>query len=96
MLTGEQHSVDLPTDLSALQALAASTSAPAQAVAVNQAILAQAPEDVPALNRLGRAQQEIGHIKDAATTFGRVLVIDQKDPVARKHVLELAKKLRPG
>jgi Flp pilus assembly protein TadD len=88
------RSAELPEGLSALEALAASKLAPAQAIAVNQAILKQTPSDVRALNRLARAQRALGRRDEAAATFGRVLSIDRQNGVARKHLLELANEPR--
>jgi alkylated DNA nucleotide flippase Atl1 len=90
------YSSDLPMDIGDLQALAAIKLAPAQAVAVNLAILDRTPDDTRALTRLGRGQRALGLREDAVKAFARALSLDPKNDIARKHFLELAKELKPG
>jgi len=94
--TIERYSSDLPTDIGDLEALAADKLAPAQAVAVNLAILDQTPDDTRALTRLGRGQRALGLREDAVKAFARALSLDPKNDIARKHFVELAKELKAG
>ena len=94
--TIERYSSDLPADIGDLQALATDKLAPAQAVAVNLAILNEVPSDTRALTRLGRGQRALGLREDAVKTFARALSLDPNNDIARKHFVELAKELKAG
>jgi hypothetical protein len=69
--TIERYRSGLPADIGDLQALAAGKLAPAQAVAVNLAILDQRHDDTRALTRLGRGQRALGLRQDAVKAFAR-------------------------
>lgn len=86
----------MPADIGDLQALAADKLAPAQAVAVNLAILDQTPDDTRALTRLGRGQRALGLREDAVKAFARALSLDPNNAIARRHFVELAKELKAG
>src|SRR3954452_24298444 len=55
----------LPDDLSKLRRLAADATDPEEAVAINAAILRQAPDETVAMNRLGRAYEALGSLEQA-------------------------------
>jgi tetratricopeptide (TPR) repeat protein len=74
---------ELPDDLGQLQALAAETTLPEDAVAINSAIIQRAPDDVVALNRLGRAYDALGKLDLAESTFRAVIEIDPGNSIAR-------------
>ncbi len=64
-----------------------------EAVKVNLEILTVTPDDVDALNRLGRAYTELGRIEEARKTTEKVLKIDPFNSIAIKsqEKLKLAK-----
>lgn len=53
---------------------------------INTKLLAQNPEDIDCLNRLGKACLELGDTKKAATFFRKVLKINQYDGIAAKNL----------
>lgn len=55
-----------------------------EAVKVNLQIIKDTPDDVDALNRLGRAYAEVGEMTKAKTTAEKVLKIDSVNPIAVK------------
>ena len=55
-----------------------------KAVEVNKRILEIQPQDVTALNRLGRAYFELGKLNEARKTYKKVLVIDRFNQIANK------------
>jgi len=57
-----------------------------EAVEVNRAILALFPQDVHALNRLGRALAELGRYSEARSAFQRALEVDPSNSIARKNL----------
>jgi hypothetical protein len=74
---------DMPSELGALRDLAAQQTEPETAIAVNALILAQAPRDVLALNRLGRAYEALGATGQAQSTFRTVVTIDPINKIAK-------------
>lgn len=56
------------------------------AAELNEAILVQSPDDVPALNRLGLAYLQLGQESDAKKQFQRVLEIDKHNSIAHKQL----------
>ncbi len=66
-----------------------------KAIEINLKILEENPQDVDALNRLARAQAELGFITKARSTALKVLKIDPFNPIATKS-LEKWKKLKKG
>lgn len=63
------------------------------AVQVNNAILAIFPNDVDALNRLGKALSEVGRYGDAREAYRRALAVDSTNVIARRN-LDRLKALR--
>ena len=78
----EKRSAELPGDVDQLREIAAETTVPEEAIAVNAAIVALDPEDVVALNRLGRAHAELGQNAQAEAAFRDVLAVDPKNSIA--------------
>jgi tetratricopeptide (TPR) repeat protein len=62
----------------------------ADAVKVNQQVLEIFPEDTDALNRLGRAQMELGHYRDAREAYQKTVHLDPSNTIARKNLTRLA------
>ena len=91
----EGQIANLPRRLEDLLALARTETLSADAVAVNRAIIAHAPQDIPARNRLGRAYQELGLIEHARTAFQAVIRLDPGNLIATKRLQEL-RRTEPG
>lgn len=62
-----------------------------QAIIVNQQILTESPNHIPALNRLARAYAQTGNTERAIALYQQVLSLDKCNPVALKQC-ELLKK----
>jgi hypothetical protein len=60
------------------------------AVSANQQILEQSPNDVDALNRLGRALTELGRYPQAREAYGRAVKIDSFNTIAQRNLARLA------
>jgi len=60
-----------------------------QAVQANQQILKLFPKDVQALNRLGKAYQELGRHEEAAAAYEKCLEQQPSNGIARKRLTEL-------
>jgi hypothetical protein len=77
----ERRIATLPRRLEDLLVLAGAETLPADAVAVNRAILARLPQDIPAQNSLGPAYQKLGLLAHARAAFknGRPARPDQRD-----------------
>jgi tetratricopeptide (TPR) repeat protein len=72
----------LPDDVDELRNLASEAIDSEQMIAIDTSILEQIPTDVVALNRLGRAYQDIGLTSQARHAFQRVLEIDPSNRIA--------------
>ncbi len=88
-----QYLADLPEDLAALRDLAAGAT-PEQAIAINTQILEQAPGDVVALNRLGRAYESTGAHDRAVEAFRAVLEADPTNSIAARRLSDLDRNRR--
>jgi tetratricopeptide (TPR) repeat protein len=66
-----------------------------EAVDINLQILKRASKDIPSLNRLARAYTELGEIKKATSTAGKVIRIDPTNKIALR-ALEKIKGLKEG
>ena len=60
-----------------------------EAVAVNREIVSDHPDNVDALNRLGKSLLETGLIKDAINTFRNALNLSPNNPIAIKNLHKL-------
>jgi tetratricopeptide (TPR) repeat protein len=85
---------ELPADIAHLRELAVMTQDPEAAIAINEAIVSQVPQDIPALNRLGRAYAAIGATEEARKRFNDVIAIDPNNGIARRRLQELAARER--
>lgn len=56
------------------------------AVEYNLEILSESPQNIPALNRLGRAYTELGQKEAAKDAYDQVLKIDKYDTIATKNL----------
>jgi len=72
--------------LQALAIAAAKSGNWPSAVELNQQILAMAPQDISALNRLGMAYLQTGASKEAKQAFSQVLEIDKTNSIAKKQL----------
>lgn len=61
-----------------------------EAVAINQGILEVFPNDVEALNRLGRAYMELGNYHEAETAYRQTTDIDPYNAIAAKNLQRLS------
>jgi tetratricopeptide (TPR) repeat protein len=86
----ECHS-ELPEDVEQLRDLAAEATDPADAIAVNTAILQRAPDDVVAMNRLGRAYEAIGSLALAKETFQQAVAVDPDNAIAVGRLRDLVR-----
>ena len=59
------------------------------AVALNQKVLGTTPNDVTALNRLGKAQSELGRYGEAYASYERSLEFDPVNQIARRNLQRL-------
>ena len=60
-----------------------------EAAQLNREILEACPDNIQALNRLGKALIELGHMEDALQAFELALEIEPENPIAAKHVARL-------
>jgi tetratricopeptide (TPR) repeat protein len=90
----ERRIATLPDQLEDLLALAGADSVPADGVAVNRAVLARLPQDIPAHNRLGRAYQKLGLIAHARAAFETVVRLDPSNAIAKKRLEEISRTQR--
>ena len=66
-----------------------------EAIKLNSQILKTDPGNIPALSRLGKAYTEQGKIKEAISTYQKVLHLDSFNSIARKN-LDRLKSLKPS
>lgn len=62
-----------------------------KAIEINKKILKDLPQNIAALNRLGRAYWETGKIIQAIQSYKKVLKFDSLNPIANKNLRRLAK-----
>jgi len=62
---------------------------------LNLQIIAQAPNDITALNRLARTEWELGNINEAQGLYQKVLELDKYNPIATKNLKRLCLKKMP-
>jgi tetratricopeptide (TPR) repeat protein len=82
-------SARLPAQLEQLRSEAAQATEPEVIIATTRAILRHRERAVVALNRLGRAYQEVGSIDDARAAFSRLLEIDPENTIATRRMQQL-------
>jgi len=85
---------ELPEDIAELGKLAADTTDPEQAVAINTLILRRVPQDTVAMNRLGRAYDALGSLEQAEATFRRALAVDPSNAIARRRLADVGRRQR--
>lgn len=61
------------------------------AISLNQAILDEDPTDIDTLNRLAFAHASVGNMKEAKTTYEKVLELDTQNPIALRNIKRLDK-----
>jgi hypothetical protein len=61
-----------------------------EAIAVNQSIIDIFANDIEALNRLGRAQMELGEYAEAESAYKRTLEVDSYNAIAQKNLQRLS------
>ena len=89
----EARRARLPADVAELRALAGDAVSAEDAVAISLRILEQTPDDVVALNRLGRAYEALGLRDAAGDAFGRVLAIDPQNAIAKRRLRDLQRRV---
>src|SRR4051794_14685669 len=62
-----------------------------EAADVNRQILEHFPDDVDTLNRLGKAEMELGHYAGAKSQYKRAAEIDPSNGIAVKNLARLTK-----
>jgi tetratricopeptide (TPR) repeat protein len=72
-----------------LRRRAAEATTAEEALDLNAEILAVDPDDGVAMNRLGRAYQDLGYIDDAIAFFTRALTVDPKNTIAQRRLRDL-------
>ena len=90
----EARRAQLPPDVTELRALAGAAVGAEDAIAINLRILERAPDDVVAMNRLGRAYEALGLFDAAGDAFGKVLAIDPQNAIAKRRLRDVERRLR--
>ena len=90
----ERQIATLPDRLEDLYPLAGAENLPADAVAINRAIIARSPQNIPAHNRLGRAYQNLGLIAHARDAFETVVRLDPGNAIATKRLQDIRRTKR--
>jgi tetratricopeptide (TPR) repeat protein len=85
---------ELPTDVDELRQLAADADGAEDAIAINTAILRQAPDDSVAMNRLGRAHEALGQLDTARDVFRRAVELDPQNTIAKRRLRDLDRQQR--
>jgi tetratricopeptide (TPR) repeat protein len=89
----EKRRLQLPDDVTELRALAGDAVGSEDSIAINLRILERTPDDVVALNRLGRAYEALGLFDAAGETFGKVLAIDPHNPIAERRLRDCERRV---
>lgn len=80
--------------MSELRGLASQAVSSEDAIAISLAILGRAPEDVVAMNRLGRAYEALGLLDAASEAFRNALAIDPQNAIAKRRLRDVERRLR--
>jgi tetratricopeptide (TPR) repeat protein len=83
----------LPADVTELRALAGAAASSEDAIAINSRILEQEPEDVVALNRLGRAYEALDDFESAADAFRKVLDVEPQNAIATRRLWDVERRV---
>lgn len=62
-----------------------------KAIEINKEIIKEKPQNVAALNRIGRAYWELGRIEEATKSYKKVIKIEPFNPIANKNIKRLGK-----
>ena len=89
----EARGAKLPKDLASLRELASDSPGSEEAIAINLGILEHEPDDVVALNRLGRAYETLGVFDAAADAFEQVLAIDSQNAIAKRRLRDVERRV---
>ncbi len=89
----ETRRAELPADVTELRALAGDVPGSEDAIAINLGILERTPDDVVALNRLGRAYETLGLFDTACETFEKVLAIDPENGIAKRRLRDVERRI---
>jgi tetratricopeptide (TPR) repeat protein len=84
----------LPTDVDELRELAAGAVSAEDAIAINTAILRQAPDDPVAMNRLGRAYEALGQLDAAKEVLRQAVELDPQNAIAKRRLRDLDRRQR--
>ncbi len=85
------------TDLEDLRGRSAAATTAEEALELNAEILSLDAHDGVALNRLGRAYQDLGYIDQAITVFTRAVALDPRNAIAQRRLRNLKlRKQRSG
>ena len=63
-----------------------------EAIAINKSLVQENPEDMDALNRLALAYTIMGKLKEAKSTYQKVLDLDPLNPIALRNLKKLKDK----
>jgi tetratricopeptide (TPR) repeat protein len=76
-------------NLGALRKQAAESPTSEEALEINREILALDPDDGAAMNRLGRAYQDLGYLDEAIAAFERAVAANAGNTIARRRLRDL-------
>jgi tetratricopeptide (TPR) repeat protein len=76
-------------NLEALRRRAAQATTAEEALELNTEILAVDRDDGVAMNRLGRAYQDLGYIDEAIDVFARAVAVDRSNTIAQRRLRDL-------
>lgn len=62
-----------------------------RAIEINKKIIKETPQNIPALNRIGRAFYGLGKAEEAIKAYKKVIKIDAFNPIANKNIKRLSK-----
>ncbi len=89
----ETRRAELPADVTELRALSGDAVGSEDAIAINLRILERTPDDVVALNRLGRAYETLRLFEAAAEAFRKVLAVDPQNAIAKRRLRDVERRV---